>query len=98
MPAQPPFLTPTRTPAIGRSAFSMISWTRFAAASESVRTLKLGRGIILSGGRVQGPGRSISLTDKDSSAVRRGRSPHVERDPRLVGHAALVPGRVEDHV
>ena len=31
------------------------------AQSESVRTLKLGRGIILSGGRVQGPGRSIAL-------------------------------------
>ena len=24
--------------------------------------------------------------------------PHVERDPGLVRHAALVPGRVEDHV
>ena len=35
IPAQPPLRTPTRTPAIGRSAFAMMSLMRAAAASVS---------------------------------------------------------------
>jgi hypothetical protein len=35
MPAQPPFLTPTRTPATGRSARAITSLMRSAAASVS---------------------------------------------------------------
>jgi hypothetical protein len=38
MPAQPPFLTPTRTPATGRSARAITSLMRSAAASVSFIT------------------------------------------------------------
>ena len=34
----------------------------------------------------------------EAGAADRRHSPHVQRDPRLVRHPALVPGRVEDHV
>src|SRR5579863_9367511 len=57
MPAQPPFLTPTRRPATGLSEAAMVSRTRAAAASVSVITLNLERidPIGLSFDRVQGP-------------------------------------------
>jgi hypothetical protein len=60
MPAQPPFLTPTRKPAIGLSEAEMISRTRAAAASVSVITLNLELidPIALSFNRVQGPANS----------------------------------------
>ena len=47
MPAQPPFLTPTRTPAIGRSAFAINSLMRPAAASVSRITWGLGRAVAI---------------------------------------------------
>src|ERR1041385_6980329 len=57
MPAQPPFLTPTRTPAIGFSVLPRMSLMRVAAASVSRMTWGRGRGlaIFISSRRVQGP-------------------------------------------
>src|SRR5258707_12758013 len=43
MPAQPPFLTPTRTPAIGFSDLAMMALMRSAAAS--VSRITWGRGL-----------------------------------------------------
>src|ERR1700722_12488883 len=43
MPAQPPFLTPTRTPMIGLAAFAITYLMRSAAASVSRITCGLGR-------------------------------------------------------
>src|SRR3954449_2455905 len=73
MPAQPPFLTPTRTPTMGLSALAMMSLTRVAAASVRLTTLKLGRAMSLSGGRVQGPGRTRGSCLLDKGSGRRGR-------------------------
>ena len=47
MPAQPPFFTPTRTPANGLSAFAMIALMRSAAASVSFITWGRGRGLAM---------------------------------------------------
>src|SRR5262249_21680319 len=58
MPAQPPFLTPTRTPTIGCTAFAITYLMRSAAASVSRIAWGLGRGVAfspLSPRRVQGP-------------------------------------------
>src|SRR5215467_3553672 len=49
MPAQPPFLTPTRTPAIGFSARAEISLMRAAAASLRRMTCNLGLGFVVDG-------------------------------------------------
>src|ERR1043166_9542227 len=46
MPAQPPFLTPTRTPAIGVSARAKISLMRAAAASLRRITWSFGLGLV----------------------------------------------------
>src|SRR5262250_866148 len=46
MPAQPPFLTPTRTPAIGFSSRAKISLMRVAAASLRRMTCSFGRGLV----------------------------------------------------
>src|SRR6266853_2323934 len=96
MPAQPPFFTPTRMPAIGRSDLPMMSRMRPAAASDSRITWGLGRGV--------GPGMAI-LPSPPSSALgpKRGLSlnviisPHVQHHPRLVGHPARFPGRIPYH-
>jgi hypothetical protein len=45
MPAQPPFLTPTRTPTIGRPALAIADLIRFAAASVSRIIWGLGRAV-----------------------------------------------------
>jgi hypothetical protein len=59
MPAQPPLRTPTRRPAIGRSASAMIALIRSAARSVSERTLNPVDIVTLPPNRVQGPGTRI---------------------------------------
>src|SRR5579883_231229 len=67
MPAQPPFWTPTRMPAIGRSDLAMISLMRPAAASDSRITCGLGRDV--------GPGVAMALSPLTRCCPRdRGRS------------------------
>src|SRR3981081_4036766 len=104
MPAQPPFLTTTRTTAIGRSALPRMSLMRVAAASVSRMTWGRGRGLaivrhLLSPG--SRPGRRSSLTYINTNPGL-GRpaatSPHVEHDPGLVRHPARLPGRIPNHV
>src|SRR6516165_6174290 len=48
MPAQPPFFTPTRTPTTGSAAFAITYLMRSAAASVSLITWGLGRGLAIS--------------------------------------------------
>src|SRR5690606_5795303 len=83
MPAQPAFFTPTRTPATGPSASSMISRTPSAAASV--------RDMILSA--MKASYRYLTIY----TAWRR-QLPPVERDLGFLAHARRVPGRVEHHV
>src|SRR6476469_7064796 len=47
MPAQPPFLTPTRTPTTGLAAFAITYLMRSAAASVRLMTCGLGRGVAI---------------------------------------------------
>src|ERR1044071_1325661 len=47
MPAQPPFFTPTRSPATGRSDFAISSLIRVAAASERRITWGLGLAVAI---------------------------------------------------
>src|SRR5205085_12110358 len=47
IPAQPPFFTPTRRPAKGRSDLARISRSRADAVSVSVMTLGRGRGVVV---------------------------------------------------
>src|SRR5215207_8789720 len=106
MPAQPPFFTPTRTPMIGRSALAMMSLTRFAAASVRLTTLKLGRAMSLSGGRVQGPGRTRGSCILDKRLGGRGRggvldplvlsAPRIRRPKPRRGELKQMPVRVTD--
>src|SRR5258707_2875325 len=100
MPAQPPFLTPTRTPAIGRSALPRMSLMRVAAASVSRITWGRGRGLAifllspLAGVKAR---QTKHLCHKHNNELLPGKtgssSPHVEHDPRLVRHPAPLPGR-----
>src|SRR5437588_8200585 len=97
MPAQPPFLTPTRTPTTGLAAFAITYLMRSAAASVSRITCGRGRGVAIGF-------RSFSLCSLDvcylnvGSIDRQRNSPHVEHTTCLVGHAALVPGRIPDDI
>src|SRR5690606_30746451 len=86
MPAQPPFLMPKRTPATGFSAFATISRTRAAAASVMVRIEGFGRGAFMTAPYTEGWLPNI------------GRSPKVEGKPGFLGHAALIPGRIEGDI
>src|SRR5258707_6674069 len=105
MPAQPPFLTPTRTPAIGRSAFPRMSLMRVAAASVSRITWGRGRGLAifllspLAGVRAR---QTKHLCHKDNNELLPGKtgspSPHVEPDPRLGRHPPRLPGPVPHDV
>src|ERR1043166_154466 len=52
MPAQPPFLTPTRTAAIGFSARAEISLMRAAAASLRRMTCNFGLGFVVDGAAI----------------------------------------------
>src|SRR5450432_540506 len=94
MPAQPPFFTPTRRPAIGFSDAEMISCTRAAAASVRVITLNLELfdPIRLSFNRVQGPandprysnglrGLTERLTAADRSSPGPANRPAARRRP-----------------
>src|SRR5262245_32968419 len=102
MPAQPPFFTPTRTPAIGLSAFAMIALMRSAAASVSRITWGRGRAVaifqailIFGESRIsESPPLSIWVRTRFVATI----SPHVQRGARLVRHAALLPGRVPHDV
>src|SRR3954465_6436854 len=89
MPAQPPFLTPTRTPTTGFTAFAITYLMRSAAASVSLITCGRGRGLAISDS-------SVAL-NVGSSGARRN-SPHVEHGAGLVRHPARVPGRIPDDV
>src|ERR1700681_1696100 len=98
MPAQPPFLTPTRTPIIGFGAFAITYLIRSAAASVSRITWGLGRRlaicapslVLLCGMK----SRQAQLTTRLSSPALN--SPHIEHGTGLVRHPALLPGRIPD--
>src|SRR6516164_2979432 len=99
MPAQPPFLTPTRTPMISLAAFAITYLMRSAAASVSRITWGLGRGLaILSMSFLP-----VILPCPRGVCVgsyRRHRNqvsvflPHVEHRACFDRHPALLPGRV----
>src|ERR1700733_5182917 len=67
MPAQPPFFTPTLRPAIGRSVLAMISFTRAAAASVRLITLKRDTlpFMTFSVSRVQGPVAGLDIARRE---------------------------------
>src|SRR5215208_1828592 len=88
MPAQPPFLTPTRTPTTGFTAFAITNLMRSAAASVSLITCGRGLGAISNS--------SVALNV--GSLETRCNSPHVEHAARLIRHPARVPGRIPDDV
>src|SRR6187397_1230890 len=96
VPAQPPFLTPTRTAVIEPSAFAITSLMRAAAASVSRITWGLGRGsamaFILFRRAANPSAYDVVLPTPGAT------SPHIEREPRLVAHAARIPRRVPNHV
>src|SRR5207253_3378854 len=99
MPAQPPFLTPTRTATTGCAAFAITYLIRSAAAPVSRITCGRGRGVAI----ISSPSRSIrallalATLNVGRFACQRN-SPHVEHGARLVRHAALIPRRVPDDV
>src|ERR1700736_5395525 len=88
MPAQPPFFTPTRMPAIGRSDRPMMSWMRRAAASDSRITWGLGLEMAIT----PSPLASASTTAARDCIVYLITSPHIQDHPRLVRHPARLPG------
>src|SRR5947209_1673280 len=96
MPAQPPFFTPTRTPANGLSAFAMMSLMRDAAAS--VSRITWGRGLAVAILILSTCYDLWRIHDIRNAFVvylgvvfGRRNSPHVQRGARLVGHPALLP-------
>src|SRR5260370_931064 len=96
MPAQPPFLTPTRTPIIVLAAFAITYLMRSAAASVSRITWGLGRGLAIAVSFSLDP-----LCGMDSGRAQlitgaAGGSPHIEHGTGLVRHPALLPGRIPD--
>src|SRR5580658_7922390 len=92
MPAQPPFLTPTRTPMIGLAAFAITYLMRSAAASVSRITWGLGRELAIAGSFFH----SIMWDEMRQAQLPTCSSPHIEHGPRLVRHPALLPGRIPD--
>src|SRR5258705_4518332 len=95
MPAQPPFLTPTRTAVIEPAAFAITSLMRAAAASVSFITWGLGRSSAMAASLFQAENPPLS----DVILPRAGAtSPHVQRQPCLVAHAARIPGRIPDDI
>src|SRR5262245_24399907 len=110
MPAQPPFFTPTRTPANGLSAFAMIALMRSAAASVSRITWGRGRALAISllpsrffqtvimSGESQDTRNALpvylGVTLCRRNLLVAPTSPHVQRGARLVRHPALIPGRI----
>src|ERR1051326_6154983 len=97
MPAQPPFLTPTRTAAIGRSVFAITALMRSAAASVRRITWGLGRGAAMSRLLVRDVIACLIYVVAYQSATQ-GTSPHIQHRARLVRHAARVPRRIPDDV
>src|SRR3954464_9006332 len=89
IPAQPPFLTPTRMPTTGFTAFAITYLMRSAAAAYSLITCGRGRGLAISDS-------SVALNVGSSRA--RPNSPHVEHGTGLVRHPARIPGRIPDDV
>src|SRR6185312_15745524 len=92
MPAQPPLVTPTRTPRYLPSASSMI-WRRRTAAA-SVRRTGLGRSR-------RGRRASVILSSSYSEAVgHKTKLPsiHVQFELGFFTHAVRRPGRIEGHV
>src|SRR5207302_5013916 len=98
MPAQPPFLTPTRTPTTSLAAFAITYLMRSAAASVSLITWGLGRGLAISSGpsclcRVAPYVGSSHAQRNQLSAL-----PHIEHGAGFIRHPALLPGRVPDDI
>src|SRR4029078_8133262 len=81
IPAQPPFFTPTRTPAMGLPACAITDLMRNAAASVSRITWGLGRGVVI----------TSSSHHMEASDCR---LPHMEHKPGFVRHPAGVPRRI----
>src|ERR1044071_949155 len=98
MPAQPPFLTPTRTAAIGFSARAEISLMRAAAASLRRMTCNFGLGFVVDGAAIVFLVESTHLICGPARAGTQLFSPHVQGDTRFVRHAALIPWRIPHHV
>src|SRR3981081_865745 len=102
MPAQPPFLTPTRTPIMVLAAFAITYLIRSAAASVSRITWGLGRELAIAGSfslLSMWDGIAPRATYQHSPRFDRSThhiSPHIEHGTGLVRHPALLPGRVPD--
>src|SRR5438105_9566454 len=94
MPAQPPFLTPTRNPATGRSTFAIKSLMRVAAVSLSRITCSFGLAVAIAS--LFSPSLTHHMWSRSAHSATP--SPHVERHARFVGHSALVPRRIPDDV
>src|ERR1700681_373548 len=101
MPAQPPFLTPTRTPTIGRPALAITDLMRSAAASVSRIIWGLSRAVAIMFSEPVSNRNRLNLpnyfTLNVGASGQKGNSQHVEVDARLFRHPARVPGRVPDH-
>src|SRR5580704_17184409 len=93
MPAQPPFLTPTRTPMIELVAFAMTYLMRSAAASVSRITWGLGRGLAIAVSFCRVP--LCGIESRRAQLTTDG-SPHIEHRTGLIRHPALLPGRIPD--
>src|SRR6516162_6467970 len=94
MPAQPPFLTPTRTPTSGRPALPMTSWMRCAAASDKRITWGLGREVAIS------ISFSIGFKGRSSTPDIGVRPRHLQLAHDLVGEVWNLPNenmRVATH-
>src|SRR5262249_41713915 len=88
MPAQPPFLTPTRTPTIGCSAFAITYLMRSAAASVRRIAWGLARGVAIRlSPRAGGKGRGGTQSPKITTNLPLGRP--RRRGLALIG---LIPG------
>src|ERR1700676_3906188 len=108
MPAQPPFLTPTRTPMIVFAAFAITYLMRSAAASVSRITCGLGRELAIANSFFSRPsmwdGRAPSATyhmqletfSLVTLKLTTFNSPHIEHGTGLVRHPALLPRRIPD--
>src|ERR1700730_9345649 len=92
MPAQPPFLTPTRTPMIVLAAFAITYLMRSAAASVSRITCGLGRELAIADSFFPSMWDAIA----PSAIQPTFDSPHIEHGTGLVRHPALLPGRIPD--
>src|SRR5690606_31504539 len=96
MPAQPPFLTPTRMP-FAPSRAETISRTRAAAASVIVITWSL-LIAVSTGRRLKAGAMVVPVSRWVRKAVSASRSVPADRHARLFRHAVGAPRRVEGHL